>query len=377
MTNLPITSNAHPPAAHNAAGAATGTAAEEGQFAGPFAALLARQIGNADTALLNLAQISIAPAETGSGTAADAKDIQDPAAVIADTGAASPDAANSVMAMLLQIPQEPRTAAADDTAAGDALPSIGKSDTAKTGSSLAASDASPHSRNDAPQELPAAASAKAAGMTGKTEVTAALGSQQAVPEIQSPRPFELPAAGDTLQPASAGATHLASPALSSVMPHPQANSKAGENPQAVNTPLGAKGWSDEFSQKISWMSTQQNQVAELHLNPPDLGPLDVVLKITDNQATALFTSPHGAVREAVESALPRLREALADNGITLGNATVSDQPPRERDAEGSRGQGNGASNQRDSGTAEAGSVATASAQQGAARRHNGMVDTFA
>lgn len=371
MTNLPIASKALSPAANNAA--AAGTAAGESQPAGPFAALLAQQIGNADAALLNLAQISVAPAEAGNGTAADAKDIHDPAAVIADTGTASPDAANSVMAMLLQIPQEPRTAAADGAAANDALPSIGKSDTAKTGTGVAAPDAGQHSRNDTLQELPAAS----AKVTGMTEITAATGSQQAVPETQGIKPFELPAASETLQSASSGTTHLASsPALSSVMPHTQANSKAGENPQAVNTPLGAKGWSDEFSQKISWMSTQQNQVAELHLNPPDLGPLDVVLKISDNQATALFTSPHGAVREAVESALPRLREALADNGITLGNATVSDQPPRERDTEGSRGQGNGTSNQRDSGTVETGGSATASVQH-AARRHNGMVDTFA
>jgi flagellar hook-length control protein FliK len=34
----------------------------------------------------------------------------------------------------------------------------------------------------------------------------------------------------------------------------------------------------------------------------------------------------------VENSLPKLREILADNNIMLGNATVSDQPPRERSA---------------------------------------------
>ena len=99
---------------------------------------------------------------------------------------------------------------------------------------------------------------------------------------------------------------------------------------AVNTPLAHNAWADEFSQKIIWVATQHGQSAELHLNPPQLGPLDVLIKVNGDQATALFTSPHAVVRDAIEQALPKLREMLADNGIMLGNATVSDQSPREQ-----------------------------------------------
>lgn len=143
----------------------------------------------------------------------------------------------------------------------------------------------------------------------------------------------------------------------------------------IAAPLGSRAWPDEFAQKISWVSTQQNQVAELHLNPPDLGPMSVVLTVSDNQATALFTSPHSAVREAIENALPKLRESLADNGIMLGNATVSDQPPHN-------GGSANFTNQRSHNRTESGSSATTEAPPTvapliAARRHNGMVDTFA
>ena len=125
------------------------------------------------------------------------------------------------------------------------------------------------------------------------------------------------------------------------------------------------------------MGTQQNQVAELHLNPPNLGPLDVVLKISDNQATALFTSPHSAVRDAVENALPKLREMLADNGIMLGNTMVSDQSPHERNANGLIDHGASAlARQAVSDDAHETSVLT-TAQPMPVRRHNGMVDTFA
>jgi flagellar hook-length control protein FliK len=88
-------------------------------------------------------------------------------------------------------------------------------------------------------------------------------------------------------------------------------------------PLGATGWDNALGQKVLWMVSSQQQVVELTLNPPDLGPLQVVLSINNDQASATFVSPHADVRQALEAALPRLREMMADSGISLGNMTVS------------------------------------------------------
>lgn len=90
----------------------------------------------------------------------------------------------------------------------------------------------------------------------------------------------------------------------------------------VDTTVGQPKWGNEFAQKIVWMNSQQQQVAEIHLNPANLGPVEVMLSITQDQATAQFTSPHASVREAIQEALPRLKEMLADSGIQLGNVTV-------------------------------------------------------
>ena len=90
----------------------------------------------------------------------------------------------------------------------------------------------------------------------------------------------------------------------------------------VDLPVGQSKWGGEFAQKVVWLSSQQNQVAEIRLNPAHLGPVEVMLSITQDQATAQFSSPHLAVREAIEQALPRLREMMAENGITLGNVMV-------------------------------------------------------
>lgn len=87
--------------------------------------------------------------------------------------------------------------------------------------------------------------------------------------------------------------------------------------------IGATGWDNALGQKVLWMVSNQQQVAELTLNPPDLGPLQVVLSVTNDQASATFISQHIDVRQALEAALPRLREMMADSGINLGETTVS------------------------------------------------------
>lgn len=155
------------------------------------------------------------------------------------------------------------------------------------------------------------------------------------------------------------------------------NSTVQAAPIVITTPVTNPAWGNEFNQKITWMATQNHQTAELHLNPPNLGPLDVVLKVSGDQATALFTSPHAAVRDAVQQALPQLRDMLAGNGITLGNAMVSDQSPKDHQAwQASQQQ---RSNRGSTGaldttaTGNISSVATASV----VTRHLGMVDTFA
>lgn len=141
----------------------------------------------------------------------------------------------------------------------------------------------------------------------------------------------------------------------------------------IDTPLTQRNWGDEFGQKITWIASSKEQSAELHLNPPQLGPMDVVLKVSGDQATALFTSPHAAVREAIEQAMPRLREMLADSGIMLGNATVSDQSSHQTQD----GRGDGAATRRDTRAEGDLTALNMRARVSPIRQHNGIVDTFA
>lgn len=143
-------------------------------------------------------------------------------------------------------------------------------------------------------------------------------------------------------------------------------------PISINTPVTNQAWADEFSQKIVWVTSQHGQNAELHLNPPQLGPLDVLIKVNGDQATALFTSSHAVVRDAIEQAMPKLREMLADSGIMLGNATVSDQSPREQQTKQTDQQ-----HKREGGRAKMDQTILGSGTQVRYGHHQGLVDTFA
>lgn len=108
-----------------------------------------------------------------------------------------------------------------------------------------------------------------------------------------------------------------------------ANSPAPGQAMRIDTPLGQAGWHDEMGQKLTWMVGNNRQQADIVLTPPNLGRVEVSLTMNGDQATAIFTSPHAAVREALEASLHRLREVLADAGVSLGQTHVGSESPNQ------------------------------------------------
>lgn len=89
-------------------------------------------------------------------------------------------------------------------------------------------------------------------------------------------------------------------------------------------------WPKQLGDRVVWMTQQGQHTAEIHLNPAQLGPLQITLNLSHENATAVFVSQHAEVRQALQDALPQLREMLASSGINLGQANVSDQGPKEQ-----------------------------------------------
>ena len=140
--------------------------------------------------------------------------------------------------------------------------------------------------------------------------------------------------------------------------------------------VGTPGWDNQVGQKIIWMVAGKEQTASLTLNPPDMGPMQVVLSVTGDQASVTFTAAQPEVRQALEAAMPKLREMMSESGIALGNASVNAGSQDGRQAQGGdqpRGQAGGT---RFANTGpEAAPISLTPARQGTGG--SGMVDTFA
>ncbi|HWR87873.1 MAG TPA: flagellar hook-length control protein FliK [Acidiferrobacterales bacterium] len=92
---------------------------------------------------------------------------------------------------------------------------------------------------------------------------------------------------------------------------------------SITVPFGQAGWGQAFGNQVVWAVNQGMPAAELHLSPPDLGPMSVRISMDQDQASIAFSSSHAMVREAIEAALPRLRDMLGSQGITLADVNVS------------------------------------------------------
>ena len=106
---------------------------------------------------------------------------------------------------------------------------------------------------------------------------------------------------------------------------PNANLPAQQVASAnyIQASPGKTGWDQAISQKIVWMVGAEQQSATLTLNPPDLGPLQVVIHVHNDQADATFISDNAEVRQALQDGMDNLRDKMSESGIQLGQANVN------------------------------------------------------
>ncbi|MDR5893350.1 flagellar hook-length control protein FliK [Halomonas mongoliensis] len=172
-------------------------------------------------------------------------------------------------------------------------------------------------RRAAPQ---AAASLERAPLdhAARQAVTAASG-----PQADTPLPTGEPRG----EPRPEGVAHLtAQGAAGSTAATAGTASAASASQASLAAPLTSPAWPAQLGQQMVLLGQRGGeQRAELHLNPAELGPLTISLKVSEQGAQAQFLSAHASVRQAVEQAIPQLREALAEQGISLGEASVGEQ----------------------------------------------------
>ena len=127
------------------------------------------------------------------------------------------------------------------------------------------------------------------------------------------------ATADALPTSQASGASTSLPALPAVT-GPQ------EATKVLQAPLGSPQWQHDLSQQIIF-HRQGTQTLHLRLHPEELGELKISMSVKDDHAQLLMLSNHSPVRAALEAAIPQLRQALADQGIQLGNSQVGQESP--------------------------------------------------
>jgi len=148
------------------------------------------------------------------------------------------------------------------------------------------------------------------------------------------------ALASTIQQAASSATDSASPqpgASSAAVPAADPASTAaatasgafgtvtGYTPDgraSVETPVGQPGFDQELSERVLVLARGGVQSAQISLDPAGLGPVGVSIQVHGHAATLAFSAAHETTRNALEAALPRLREMFASCGLQLSDATV-------------------------------------------------------
>ena len=101
----------------------------------------------------------------------------------------------------------------------------------------------------------------------------------------------------------------------------------------ITANLISPDWSKQMTQQVSFMLQGGVQKAEIKLNPAHLGPMEIKLSINDDKASIQFVAQHAPVRDALDQAMPRLREMLEQQGLNLADVDVSSQSERHNESQ--------------------------------------------
>jgi flagellar hook-length control protein FliK len=89
-------------------------------------------------------------------------------------------------------------------------------------------------------------------------------------------------------------------------------------------PFTRKDWSEQLGKQLGFLVSRNLDSAQIQLDPPELGPLQVRIQMQQDQVSLQFHAQHGIVREAVDQSLGRLQELFGEEGLELVSVDVSD-----------------------------------------------------
>lgn len=102
----------------------------------------------------------------------------------------------------------------------------------------------------------------------------------------------------------------------------------------LDRPMTHMRWATDLGERVQWLVNRAMNGAEIRLNPPQLGPVEVRIHMQQDQASVAFAAQHASVREAIEAAIPKLREMLGQQSLNLVNVDISQHSFAEQRQQG-------------------------------------------
>lgn len=92
----------------------------------------------------------------------------------------------------------------------------------------------------------------------------------------------------------------------------------------ASVPVTHKNWGEAVMQNVMFMSSKNMKQAEINLDPPELGALQVKINTQGDQTSVQFVAHNTAARDVLEQNINRLREMMNEQGMQLVEADVKD-----------------------------------------------------
>ena len=93
-----------------------------------------------------------------------------------------------------------------------------------------------------------------------------------------------------------------------------------------------------LQERVSALLNINNKEAEIRLDPPEMGSMQIRIRSDAEQAQINFVVQNQQAKEALEQSMPRLREMLAQQGIELGESSIQQGNPEQQQEQSGQGQ---------------------------------------
>ncbi|MFK3872060.1 flagellar hook-length control protein FliK [Pseudoalteromonas rhizosphaerae] len=130
-----------------------------------------------------------------------------------------------------------------------------------------------------------------------------------------------------------------------------------------------------LQERVSALLSINNKEAEIRLDPPEMGSMQIRIRSDAEQAHINFVVQNQQAKEALEQSMPRLREMLAQQGIELGESSI--QQGNSQSDTGGDGQQNGRGQQANQQQNEEETALTQQPIRGSGQQSSSSIDYYA